>query len=110
MTWFKKLISSEFEASSKRFIAIVLVLVKIVALFLLMYFKIEIANRGLVEGILENMFWLILIFGGFIAAEPVLNKMKLGGPANVITQDVQQQTVVSDQADVTTTTVKKKRS
>ena len=96
MNWLKKILSSEYEASSKRFIAIILVAVKIIALFLLMYFKIEIANREIVSGILDNIFWLILVFGGFIAAEPVLNKWKPGGPKNVVTQDVQNQTVNND--------------
>jgi hypothetical protein len=99
MTWLKRILSSENELSSKRFIAFTLVLVKIISLFLLMYFKIEIANRELVSGILDNMFWLILIFGGFIAAEPMLKHVKLGGPKNIVTQDVTNQTVINEPAD-----------
>jgi|SRR3954468_6605234 hypothetical protein len=93
MSWFKKLFSSDTEASTKRFVCIVLVMVLVVALFLLMYFKIEVANKALVESILHDIFWLILIFGGFITSEQFINKWKGGTPSNVIQQDVQNQNV-----------------
>lgn len=96
-TYLKKLFSNDAEASSKRFVCIVLVIVQIVALFLTMYIKTEISNRQIVLELLQNMFWLCLIFGGFIAAEPVLQRLKLGGPKNVVYQDVDKQTVNTDQ-------------
>lgn len=73
-----------------------LVAVLIIALFLLMYFKIEVANKALVQSILDNIFWLILIFGGFITAELLIAKWKGGTPTNIVNQDVQQQTVLND--------------
>lgn len=95
----KHLFSTENEASSKRFICILLVIVQIVVLFLLMYIKIELANKELVGDVLENMFWLTLIFGGFIAAEPALAKWKLGGPKNIVQQDVKEQTVITEKKE-----------
>lgn len=93
--WFKKLFSSDNEASTKRFICVVLVAVLVIALFLLMYFRIEIANKSLVESILHDIFWLILIFGGFITSELLIAKWKGGTPKNIVQQDVQEQTVIS---------------
>jgi hypothetical protein len=105
---FTQFFSSDFEASSKRLIAIVLVAVDIVITFLLMYIKIEIANKDLVGKQLDNMFWLIMVFGAFIAGEGVLSffkgkvqvqaaadveKAKTGTPQNVVNQNVDEQNV-----------------
>lgn len=95
MNFFRKLFTSDAEASSKRFVCVILVCVHIIALFLLMYFRIEILNRDLVGNALHDNFWLILIFGGFIAAEPVLTKLRMGGPKNIVNQDVKEQTVIT---------------
>ena len=95
MNWLKKLFSSDTEASTKRFVCVVLVTVLIIALFLLMYFKIEIANAALVQSILNDIFWLILIFGGFITSELLIAKWKGGTPTNVVNQDVKEQTVIT---------------
>lgn len=94
MTWLNKLFGPDTEVSTKRVVMIVLVAVQIAALFLLMYFKIEIANKDLVKSVLENFFWLTLIFGGYVSAEPLLQKWKIGGPTTVVTQDVDKQTVI----------------
>lgn len=96
MTWFKKLFSSDTEASTKRFICVLLVAVLVIALFLLMYFKIEIANATLVQSILDDIFWLILIFGGFITSELLIAKWKGGTPTNVVQQDVEKQTIITN--------------
>lgn len=108
MSFIKNILSADNESSSKRLVCIVLVIVKVVALFLLMYIKIELANKDLVRAIIDNVFWLILIFGGFIAAEPVLSKWKPGGVKNVVQQDIEQQTVIASEEEVTTKTTRKK--
>jgi hypothetical protein len=95
MTWLKKLFGPDTEVSTKRVVMIVLVLVQIIAVFLLMYFKIEVANKGLVSDILQNFFWLTLIFGGYVSAEPLLQKWNIGGPKTVVSQDVEKQTVIT---------------
>lgn len=101
MSWIKKLFGPDTEVSTKRTVMVILVVVQIVALFLLMYFKIEVANKDLVKGIIENFFWLTLVFGGFITAEPLLQKWNIGGPKNVISQDIEKQTVIaSDKTEV----------
>lgn len=110
MSWFKKLFSSDAEASVKRFVCVILVIVLVAALFLLMYFKIEVANKDLVKGILGDIFWLILIFGGFITSEQWINKWKGGTATNVINQDVQQQNVISPDTDKKTSTTKRNGS
>lgn len=99
MSWIKKLLGPDSEVSTKRVVMVVLVMVQIVALFLLMYFKIEIANKDLVNGIIQNFFWLTLVFGGFISAEPLLQKWNIGGPKTVVTQDVDKQTVNVDKKE-----------
>jgi hypothetical protein len=76
MTWLQKLFGSDTEVSTKRFVMVVLVIVYIVSHFLTMYFKIEIANKQLVTNSQEGMFWLIMIFGGFVTAEPLIAKWK----------------------------------
>jgi hypothetical protein len=104
MSWLKKLFSSDTEASTKRFVMVVLVVVMIIAMFLLMYFKIEVANKDLVRAILENIFWLILIFGGFVTAEQFISKWKPSTGTSVVNQNVEEQTVVTNTKPV----VKKK--
>jgi hypothetical protein len=104
MTWLQKLFGSDTEVSTKRFVMVVLVIVYIVSHFLTMYFKIEIANKQLVTNSQEGMFWLIMIFGGFVTAEPLIAKWKGGTATNVVNQDVQQQTVVVDPKTVKTKT------
>jgi hypothetical protein len=108
-TWLTKLFGPDTEVSTKRVVMVTLVVVQVVCLFLLMYFKIEIANKGLVEGILENLFWLTLVFGGFISAEPLLQKWNLGGPKNVVNQDVQEQTVINEGGENDTKTTRGRR-
>lgn len=68
-SWFARFFSTEFSESSKRLILIVLVFVYIVQYFLLMYIKVEIANKDLVKQNQWYLFWLILVFGGFVAAD-----------------------------------------
>lgn len=99
--WLKKLFSSDTEASTKRFVCVVLVAVLVIALFLLMYFKIQVANQELVKGVLNDIFWLILIFGGFITSELLIAKWKGGTPTNVVQQDVEKQTVIVDDKNKT---------
>lgn len=100
MNWFQKLFGPDTEVSTKRVVMIVLVAVLVVSLFLLMYFKIEVANKDLVKGIIDDIFWLILVFGGYISAEPLLQKWNIGGPKTVVSQDVEKQTVVTNQSEV----------
>jgi thiol:disulfide interchange protein len=95
-SWLKKLFGPDTEVSTKRFVMVVLVTVLVIALFLLMYFKIEVANKVLVENILHDVFWLILIFGGFITSEQFINKWKGGSADTIVNQDVQQQIVTTD--------------
>jgi hypothetical protein len=110
MNWFTKVLSSEFEASSKRLAFLMLIVVQIISHFLIMYIKIQIANKELVEQALDNMFWLALVFGGYIAAEPLLKRAQIGGAKTVVNQDVQEQTVINEpeQTLTTTTTTSKK--
>jgi hypothetical protein len=100
--FFKKLFSSDTEASTKRFICVLLVAVLVIALFLLMYFKIEIANAALVQSILNDIFWLILIFGGFITSELLIAKWKGGTPTTLVNQDVNKQTVINNEGEAKT--------
>lgn len=93
-TWLKKLFGPDTEVSTKRFVMVVLLVVYIVSHFLTMYFKIEIANKQLVTASQEGMFWLILVFGGFVTAEQFIQKWKGGVPNQVVNQDVEQQTMV----------------
>lgn len=95
-SWLKKLFGPDTEVSTKRFVMVVLLVVYIVSHFLTMYFKIEIANKTLVTNSQEGMFWLILVFGGFVTAEQFIQKWKGGVATNVVNQDVQNQTIVSD--------------
>jgi hypothetical protein len=83
-------------ASSKRLICCALVVVYIVQHFLIMYVKVEIPNKDLVAASQDGIKWLILAFGGFIALPGILEKMNLGGPKNVVQQDVEKQTVIND--------------
>lgn len=106
-SYFKKFFGAYTEASSKRLVCLVLVAVQIIALFLLMYLKMEVANRDLVSGLLESNKWLIMAFGGLIALEPALQKMKIGGPANVVNQDVQEQNIKADDVSLNADPTKK---
>jgi hypothetical protein len=109
MNWFTKVLSSEFEASSKRLAFLMLIVVQIISHFLIMYIKIQIANRELVEQTLDNMFWLSLVFGGYIAAEPLLKRAQIGGAKTVVNQEVQEQTIMNEANETTTTTTTKKK-
>jgi LytS/YehU family sensor histidine kinase len=66
---FAKFFSSDFEASSKRLAFLVLVAVFIIITFLLMYIKVEIANKDLLKEQLWYLFLLICIIGTYISAE-----------------------------------------
>jgi TRAP-type mannitol/chloroaromatic compound transport system permease small subunit len=66
---FSEFFSSAFEASSKRLAFLILVAVFIIQHFLLMYIKIEIANKELVKESQWYLFLLICLLGGFITAE-----------------------------------------
>lgn len=103
--WFIKLFSADLEASSKRFAFVILVIVYIVQHFLLMYLPIEIKNAGLVEKSQDGIYWLIVVLGGLIGAEPVLNKFRFGGPKVVNVENVDKQNIKTD--TVTTTGEKK---
>lgn len=104
--WFDKLFSGdELSVNAKIFAFLILVFVHIVSLFLLMYFKIEIANKSLVSSVLDWNAWLIIATGGLAGLTPALEKWKPGGIKNVVNQDVENQTVVTDEESVT---VKKK--
>lgn len=104
-SWIKKLFGPDTEVSTKRFVMVILVMVYIISHFLTMYFKIEIANKTLVTNSQDGMFWLILVFGGYITGEALIAKWKGGGgPTNLVQQDVENQTIV---ADPKKTTVKK---
>lgn len=94
--WLDKLLSSDGEQSTKRVVFIALTLVHIISLFLLMYFKIEIANKSLVEQCLDWNSWLIIATGGLVGLEPVLSKWRPGGPKNIVQQDVKEQTVINE--------------
>lgn len=72
-SWFSKFFSADFGESSKRLILIALVSVFVVSHFLLMYIKVEIANRQLVEESQWYLFLLIVIFGGYVSAEMITN-------------------------------------
>lgn len=100
VNWFKNFFSAEAAESSKRFGFIILVVVYIVQHFLLMYIPIEIKNAGLVEKSQDGMYWLILILGGYISAEPVLNKIKIGGVKNVNVESVDKQSIKTDNLTV----------
>jgi hypothetical protein len=63
-------------ASSKRLIAFGLAIAYLVQHFLLMYIKIEIANKDLVQTSQEGIKWLCLCFGGFIALPEIMAKWK----------------------------------
>ena len=95
MSWLRKLFSGDNEASTKRFVCVLLVVVLVVAMFLLMYIKIQIANEKLVDKCLDNLFWLILFFGGFITIEQFIKKWQPAGPKNIVQQDVKEQTVIN---------------
>ena len=69
LLWFSKFFSAEQAESSKRFIAIFLVLSYVLHWYLLTYIKVEIANEALVKSAQTDVFILILVFGGFISYE-----------------------------------------
>lgn len=101
MTWFKKLIDATASESPKSLVFLVLTLVHIVALFLIMYIPVEIKNRDLLADILDWNAWLIVATGGLVGLEPVLAKWRPGGPKNVVTQDVKEQTVINNDSQAT---------
>lgn len=86
-------LSENNAASSKRLICFGLAVVYAIAFFLMMYLKVEIANKELVAKGQDGLFWLILVFGGYVALPGILDKMNLGGPKTVVSQDVAKQTV-----------------
>jgi Mn2+/Fe2+ NRAMP family transporter len=71
--WFSRFFSAEMQESSKRLAFIVLVVVFVVQFFLLMYIKIEIANKDLVKENQWYLFLLILILGGYIVSEMIFS-------------------------------------
>lgn len=75
--WLKGILSAENEASSKRLICLVLVVVYVISHFMLMFIKIAIANERLVMRTLDGMEWMIMIFGGFILAEGLVQGYKI---------------------------------
>lgn len=99
MTWFKKLIDVTASESPKSLVFLVLTLVHIVALFLIMYIPVEIANKALLADILDWNSWLIIATGGLVGLEPVLSKWRPGGPKNIVNQDVEKQTVVTEKEE-----------
>ena len=103
LDWFKKFFSAETAESSKRLAFIVLVIVSIVQHFLLMYLPIEIKNASLVASSQDGIYWLILILGGYISAEPVLEKLKIGGVKSVNVENVKDQNITGE-----TVTIQKK--
>jgi hypothetical protein len=70
----KDFLSEGNAASSKRLIAFGLAVAYLVQHFLLMYIKIEIANKDLVASSQEGIKWLCLCFGGFIALPEIVSK------------------------------------
>lgn len=100
INWFKNFFSAEAAESSKRFGFIVLIIVYVVQHFLLMYLPIEIKNASLVASSQDGIYWLILILGGYISAEPVLNKLKIGGAKTVNVDKVQDQNIKADTVNV----------
>jgi NADH:ubiquinone oxidoreductase subunit 6 (subunit J) len=70
-SWFARFFNSEFSESSKRLILITLVFVFIIQVFLLMYIKVEIANKDLVKSGQYYLVLLIAIFGGFVSMEVI---------------------------------------
>lgn len=91
--WFKRFFSAETVESSKRLGFIVLLFSYDVQHFLLMYLPIEIKNASLVQKSQDGMFYLILILGGYITAEPLLEKIRIGGPKNVNVENVESQNI-----------------
>jgi hypothetical protein len=108
---FIKFFSSDAEASSKRLIAIVLTAVYISIVYIVVFKKVAIANQSLASDVIWYLVLLILIFGGFIAAESLFSflkgkaqinadagvaKAKEGIPDNVVIQSVEKQEVNSE--------------
>ena len=120
MSWLNKLLSAENEASTKRFVALVLVVVYVISHFLLMYIKIEIANKDLVSQSMDGVKFMILIFGGFIVAEQLIagyvgkwkaqgeaevKRAEMGAPHTSVQQNVKEQTIQqTDGKDIKTST------
>jgi hypothetical protein len=99
-SWLKKLLSEDYADDVKRAVFLALALVHIVSLFLLMYIKIEIANKDLVHDCLDWNGWLVVATGGLVMAGPAFAKWIPGGPKNVVSQDVDKQTIQVDQATI----------
>lgn len=106
--FFMKLISSAENESSKRFIALVLVLNYIVSHYLLMYLKIQIANQKLVEQTLDGVEFMAIVFGGLIVGDKIVDfyktkarasgaaemrRAEMGVPENIVSQEVQNQNI-----------------
>ena len=91
--WFKKLFSSSNEASSKRFILVILVFAYVVSHYLTMYIPVEIKNKELVASSEDGLFWLILFFGGYVTSELLIKKLSGSGASKVIADKVQEMTV-----------------
>ncbi|HYH15589.1 MAG TPA: hypothetical protein VD794_10225 [Flavisolibacter sp.] len=72
LDYLKKIFSSTDEASSKRFIAVILVFTLIISHFLVMYIPIEIKNKELVSQSMDNLFWLCFGCLGFITGEHIV--------------------------------------
>lgn len=104
-SWIKKLLSDDYADDVKRAAFLALTAVHIVSLFLLMYFKIEIANKDLVKSVIDWNGWLIIATGGLVAAAPAISKWIPGGPKNIVSQSVEEQTIKVEEA---TTTIEKK--
>jgi hypothetical protein len=75
MNFLEKIFSSQSDMSSKRLIAVILVVVLVVSYFLMMYIKVEIANQALVDKGMTYIFMASLFYGGFITFEQFM-KMK----------------------------------
>jgi hypothetical protein len=75
-SWFSRFFSAEFAESSKRMTLLVLVAVFVIQFFLIMYIKVEIANKDLVKNNIYYLVVLIGVFGGFVSMEVFTNLFK----------------------------------
>jgi hypothetical protein len=99
------------DVSSKRLILLLMVVTYLISHFLLMYIKIQIANKDLVSQSMDGLKWMIIGFGGLVIGEPLVKgaralwtargeaavkRAETGTPENTVQQNVTNQNVSAD--------------